>query len=61
MLQGIPHAVETVGGFVVWDGGRAKLTAVGPALDLPGWLIGLSPFYHLALVPVADYALTRGW
>ncbi|MFL6069895.1 MAG: hypothetical protein ACJ72Y_01255, partial [Actinomycetes bacterium] len=21
MLQGIPHAVDTIGGFVVWDGG----------------------------------------
>jgi len=32
----------------------------GPALDLPGWLTGLSPFYHVALVPVADYATVQG-
>jgi ABC-2 type transport system permease protein len=36
------------------------LSFVGPALDLPGWVTGLSPFYHVALVPVADYALTQG-
>ena len=36
------------------------LSFVGPAIDLPGWITGLSPFYHVALVPVADYALTQG-
>ncbi len=36
------------------------LQMVGAALELPGWVVGLSPFYHLALVPVADYALTQG-
>lgn len=36
------------------------LSFVGPALDLPGWVTGFSPFYHLALVPVKDYALTQG-
>ncbi len=45
-----------VGGVVV----AYVLQIVGPALDLPGWVVGLSPFYHLALVPVADYALTQG-
>lgn len=29
MLQGIPHAVETVGGFVVWDGGWFMQSIVG--------------------------------
>ena len=29
MLQGIPHAVETVGGFVVWDGGWFLQAIVG--------------------------------
>jgi len=29
MLQGIPHAVETVGGFVVWDGGWFLEAIVG--------------------------------
>ena len=36
------------------------LSFVGPALNLPAWVIGLSPFYHVSLVPVADYALTQG-
>ncbi len=36
------------------------LSFVGPALDLPGWVTGLSPFYHVALVPVADYATVQG-
>ncbi len=45
-----------VGGVVV----AYVLSFVGPALDFPGWLTGLSPFYHLALVPVEDYALTQG-
>jgi ABC-2 type transport system permease protein len=36
------------------------LSLVGPALDLPGWVTGISPFYHVSLVPVADYALTQG-
>ena len=45
-----------VGGVVV----SYILSFIGPALELPGWLTGLSPFYHLALVPVEDYALTQG-
>jgi ABC-2 type transport system permease protein len=45
-----------VGGVVV----TYVLQIVGPALELPGWVIGISPFYHLALVPVADYAWTQG-
>lgn len=36
------------------------LSFVGPALDLPGWAVGISPFYHVALVPVEDFALTQG-
>lgn len=35
------------------------LSLVGPALDLPGWLVGLSPFYHVALVPIADFAAVQ--
>jgi ABC-2 type transport system permease protein len=45
-----------VGGVVV----SYILSFIGPALDFPGWLTGLSPFYHLALVPLEDYALTQG-
>jgi ABC-2 type transport system permease protein len=36
------------------------LSFVGPALELPGWVVGLSPFYHLAMVPLDDYAVTEG-
>jgi ABC-2 type transport system permease protein len=36
------------------------LSFIGPALDLPGWITGLSPFYHVSLVPVANYELTQG-
>jgi ABC-2 type transport system permease protein len=36
------------------------LQIVGQGLHFPGWVIGLSPFYHLALVPVDDFALTQG-
>jgi ABC-2 type transport system permease protein len=36
------------------------LSFIGPALDLPGWVTGLSPFYHVSLVPVAAYGLTQG-
>jgi polyether ionophore transport system permease protein len=45
-----------VGGVVV----AYVLSFIGPALDFPGWVTGFSPFYHLALVPVQDYALTQG-
>lgn len=45
-----------VGGVVV----AYVLSLVGPALDAPGWVTGISPFYHLAFVPVQDYALTQG-
>lgn len=46
----------TVGAVVV----AYVLSFVGPALDLPGWVVGISPFYHVALVPVDDFALTQG-
>lgn len=36
------------------------LSFAGPALDLPGWVVGISPFYHVALVPVNDFAMTQG-
>ncbi|MFL6286806.1 MAG: hypothetical protein ACJ73L_00225, partial [Actinomycetes bacterium] len=29
MLQGIPHAVDTIGGFVVWDGGWFMQSVIG--------------------------------
>ncbi|HEX5018470.1 MAG TPA: hypothetical protein VFX15_12905 [Actinomycetes bacterium] len=36
------------------------ISFIGPALDFPGWVTGISPFYHVSLVPVADYQLTQG-
>ena len=36
------------------------LPVAGKALDLPIWLRDLSPFQHLAVVPVKPYALTSG-
>jgi len=30
---------------------------VGPVLDWPGWLVGLSPFHHLEAVPVDPFGL----
>ena len=32
------------------------LEALGPALDLPGWALGVSPFHHLATVPAEPFA-----
>lgn len=32
------------------------LSLVGPGMDLPGWLIGISPFYHVAYVPADPFA-----
>lgn len=42
MLQGIPHAVDTVGGFVVWDGGWFLQAAVGiwALITVGRWLRG---------------------
>ncbi|MFM6850913.1 MAG: ABC transporter permease [Terrabacter sp.] len=37
-------------------GAAYVLQLVGPALDWPGWLVGLSPFHHLATVPVDPVA-----
>ncbi len=36
------------------------LTLLGPALDWPAWALNLSPFTHLALVPMAPWAATSG-
>jgi len=32
------------------------LSVVGPGMDWPGWLIGISPFYHVAYVPADPVA-----
>jgi ABC-2 type transport system permease protein len=36
------------------------LPVVGSALSLPAWLLDVSPFQHLARVPLRPYALTSG-
>ncbi|HSK25575.1 MAG TPA: hypothetical protein VK894_01515 [Jiangellales bacterium] len=36
------------------------LQLVGPALDWPSYVVGISPFHHLAIVPAEPYALTAG-
>jgi ABC-2 type transport system permease protein len=36
------------------------LTLVGPALKWPQWVLDLSPFTHLALVPAEPWAATSG-
>lgn len=36
------------------------LTLVGPALKWPQWVVDLSPFTHLALVPAEPWAATSG-
>lgn len=33
------------------------LELLGPALDLPAWALGLSPFHHLAYVPAETFAV----
>jgi ABC-2 type transport system permease protein len=44
--------------------GLAALTyvvqLVGPMLEWPSYLVGLSPFHHLAPVPAEPYALVAG-
>jgi ABC-2 type transport system permease protein len=47
----LPVAV-TLAGFV--------LSMLGPALDWPQWVLDLSPFTHLALVPAQPWAATSG-
>ena len=47
----IPVTV-TVAGYLV--------TLLGPALSWPAWVLNLSPFTHLALVPAAPWAATSG-
>ena len=37
------------------------LALVGPVLSWPAWLVGLSPFHHLANVPVEAVAWPEAW
>jgi ABC-2 type transport system permease protein len=36
------------------------LTLLGPALDWPSWVLNLSPFTHVSLVPADPWAATSG-
>jgi len=47
----IPVTVTVVGYLV---------TLLGPALSWPSWVLNLSPFTHLALVPAVPWAATSG-
>jgi ABC-2 type transport system permease protein len=38
--------------------GAYVLQLVGPMLDWPGWVVAISPFHHLAAVPVDPFGLT---
>jgi ABC-2 type transport system permease protein len=47
----LPVTVTVVGYLV---------TLIGPALSWPSWILNLSPFTHLALVPAVPWAATSG-
>jgi ABC-2 type transport system permease protein len=51
LTVGVP-ATTAVVGYV--------LAMIGPALDWPQWVLDLSPFTHLALVPAEPWAATGG-
>lgn len=51
LTVGVPIAVAVVG-YV--------LAMLGPALSWPQWVLDLSPFTHLALVPAEPWAATSG-
>jgi ABC-2 type transport system permease protein len=46
--------------FLAWTGLGLGVVMVffGPLLHLPGWLQGLSPYHHLALVPAESFRWT---
>jgi ABC-2 type transport system permease protein len=45
----------TVGVSVSFTVAAYLLALLGPALDWPGWVVGLSPFHHLAAVPAVAF------
>jgi ABC-2 type transport system permease protein len=75
MLNSLP-VVVLVGGFTVLTFGLLPrltvalpvtltvvaylLTMLGPPLSWPSWLLDLSPFTHLAWVPMAPWGATAG-
>ena len=44
-------ALGLVGVSFLWD-------TIGSLVDVPGWVLGLSPFHHVALVPAEDFQAT---
>lgn len=74
-LNPVPVALVFTGLALLLMGTRPRLTVavaasaagvayllpvLGSALSFPGWVLDLSPFQHLAQVPVHPYALTSG-
>ncbi|WP_088285332.1 hypothetical protein [Kineosporia sp. A_224] len=53
-LGGVPRLTLTLPASLAAAGYVVEL--VGPALDWPGWVLDLSPFHHLALVPLEAFA-----
>jgi ABC-2 type transport system permease protein len=41
-------AFGLVGASFLWD-------TIGSFVDVPDWVLGLSPFHHVALVPAEDF------
>jgi ABC-2 type transport system permease protein len=48
---GVAIAYALVAAAFVWE-------TVGGLLEAPGWLLGISPFHHVALVPAESFAAT---
>jgi ABC-2 type transport system permease protein len=48
---GVAIAYALVATAFVWE-------TVGGLLEAPGWLLGVSPFHHVALVPAESFAAT---
>lgn len=61
MLQGVPHAVEAVGGFVVWDGGWFLQAIIGvwAIMTTSRLLRGEEDSERIELVGVGPISLTR--
>jgi ABC-2 type transport system permease protein len=50
----VPRAAAAAWGFL---GGCFLLLYLGPLLSLPGWVMDLSPYSHVPLLPAADLAV----
>jgi ABC-2 type transport system permease protein len=58
-LSWLGFAIRSAWGAVGWAvlGFCFVVMMFGESLQLPGWLMGVSPFRHLALVPAEDFRL----